>query len=157
MLDPYRYDTAKFRANGVASREDNNSFGELQLDAGKSVVVVTRPVENGNGNLVQTGCSITGRLHYTTTPGNWSNSVTVTGIFHPAGLSNKPIFDYYTFDLGPSPPVPRSNSGWKPSTPPAPPMPKTPATTSISPSPERPGTPTWTACRTNGKWTLSET
>lgn len=101
MLDPYRYDTAKFRANGVASREDNNSFGELQLDAGKSVVVVTRPVENGNGNLVQTSCSITGRLHYTTTPGNWSNSVTVTGVFHPAGLSNKPIFDYYTFDLGP--------------------------------------------------------
>ena len=97
-LDPYRYDNAKARANGRAPQESNNSFG--QFDAGQAVTIVARPVENGNGNLVQTSCSSTALLHYTTTPGDWSNAQTVQGVFSPAGLSNKPIFDFFSFDLG---------------------------------------------------------
>lgn len=100
-LDPYRYDNEKVRVNGAAANA-SKSFG--QFPTGTVVTVVARPVENGNGNSVQTACSIVSKLHYTTTPGNWANAVTVTGVFHAAGFSNKPIFDYYSYPIGALPP-----------------------------------------------------
>jgi|APTNR8051073442_1049403.scaffolds.fasta_scaffold00006_102 hypothetical protein len=97
-IDPYRYDNEKVRVNGVAAN-NSKSFG--QFAAGQSITVVARPVENGNGNNVQQGTvSITSVLHYTTTPGNWANEVAVTGVFHSAGFSNKPIFDYFSYGIG---------------------------------------------------------
>jgi hypothetical protein len=96
-LDPYRYDNEKVRVNGQAGY-GGRQFGEFA--AGPAITVVARPVENGNGNNVQTACSIVSKLHYTTTPGQWDNAVTVTGVFHAAGFSNKPIFDYFTYSLG---------------------------------------------------------
>lgn len=97
-LDPYRFDNEKVRVNGAAA-DSNKSFG--QFAAGQAITVVARPVENGNGNNVQQGTvSITSVLHYTTTPGNWANEVAVTGVFHSAGFSNKPIFDNFTYAIG---------------------------------------------------------
>ncbi len=101
-LDPYRYDNEKVRVNGTAA-DGSKSFGQFASDA--SITVVARPVENGNGNSVQQGTvSITSVLYYTTTPGNWDHQVAVTGVFHAAGFSNKPIFDYFSYTLGVLPP-----------------------------------------------------
>ncbi len=97
-IDPYRYDNEKVRVNGAAAASGTN-FG--QFAAGQAITVVARPVENGNGNNVQQGTvSITSVLHYTTSPGNWASEVAVTGVFHSAGFSNKPIFDYFTYSIG---------------------------------------------------------
>lgn len=96
-LDPYRYDNEKVRVNGQAGY-GGRAFGEFA--AGQAITVVSRPVENGNGNNVQTACSIVSKLHYTTTPGNWDSAVTVTGVFHGAGFSNKPIYDYFSYAVG---------------------------------------------------------
>lgn len=96
-LDPYRFDNEKVRANGTAA-DAGKRFG--QFAAGQAVTIVARPVENGNGNNVQTACSIVSKLHYTTVSGNWDNAVTVTGVFHAAGFSNKPIFDYFSYAVG---------------------------------------------------------
>ncbi len=96
-LDPYRYDNEKVRVNGAAGGTAQD-FGEFA--SGQALTVSTRPVENGNGNNVQTACAITSVLHYTTVSGNWASAVSVTGVFHAAGFSNKPIYDYFTYDLG---------------------------------------------------------
>ncbi len=96
-LDPYRFDHEKVRVNGAAGGVSQN-FGEFAI--GQAISVVTRPVENGNGNSIQTACSITSVLHYTTVSGNWANATAVTGVFHAAGFSNKPIFDYYAYSIG---------------------------------------------------------
>lgn len=96
-LDPFRYDNALVRVNGSAAY-GGRQFG--QFGAGQSITVVARPVENGNGNLVQMTCSIVSKLHYRVLPNAWSSAVTVTGVFHGAAMSNKPIFDYFSYSLG---------------------------------------------------------
>lgn len=101
-LDPYRQDNTRVRVNGVSGFNNGRMFG--QFEAGLPITVVARPVENGNGNYVQTGCSIVSKLHYRILPNPWSSAVTVTGVFHAAAMSNKPIFDYYSYSLGVLPP-----------------------------------------------------
>ena len=97
-LDPYRYDNEKVRVNGAAG-DAGRSFGEFA--SGTFISVVARPVENGDGNSVQQGpVSLRSVLHYTTVSGNWANAVSVTGVFHAAGFSNKPIFDYVSYPIG---------------------------------------------------------
>lgn len=100
-LDPYRQDNEKIRVNGAAKNAQQD-FGTFTT--GQYITVVTRPVENGNGGSVQFACSIVSKLHYTTTPGNWANAITVTGRFNAAAMSNKPIFDNYSYDIGMLPP-----------------------------------------------------
>ncbi|MBU0676852.1 MAG: hypothetical protein KJ626_01940 [Verrucomicrobia bacterium] len=97
-LDPYRFDNEKVRANGLASDASSHGFGEFQ--SGQTVTIVARPVENGNGDLVQEGSvTMESILHYTLT-GDYSDVVSVTGTFHTAYFSSKPHFDYFSYDLG---------------------------------------------------------
>jgi len=97
-LDPYRNDTEKVRVNGLAANA-SHSFGVFQ--DGQNLTVVARPVENGNGNLVQQyGVSFGSWLEYSTDPTFQTGVTRVQGVFHPAGMSNKPIFDYCSYELG---------------------------------------------------------
>ncbi len=97
-LDPYRGDREKVRVNG-RTKDAALWFGAI--DAGLPITVSARPVENGNGNLVQLS-QVTTRSYcvYTTKQGDWSNAQVAQGVFRSGGISNKPIFDYFTYDLG---------------------------------------------------------
>jgi len=96
-LDPYRFDNELVRANGIASDAGDHGFGSF--DAAQNITIRARPVENGNGNLVQDGVTMTSVLHYTLT-GLYDDTVSVTGTFHAAGFSSNPVFDYFSYDLG---------------------------------------------------------
>jgi hypothetical protein len=85
------------RVNGRAKDANRDFGGFLPAD---NLTVVARPVESSNGENAQFAVSFTSWLVYTTTPGNWTGAKVVAGTFHAAGLSNKPIFDYVSFNLG---------------------------------------------------------
>jgi hypothetical protein len=96
-LDPYRGDVERVRANG-RTKDANLSFGSFTPS--QNVTISTRPVENGNGESVQFGpVEMVSYLVYATDP-SFANAQTVYGDFHSAAFSNKPIFDYTSFNLG---------------------------------------------------------
>jgi len=98
-LDPYRGDMEKVRANGRSPNAQSHGIGVFQV--GEAITVVARPVENGNGGILQNSVTMESVLTYTTTPGNWDDAVSVTGTFHAASSTGtRPIFDYFSYDLG---------------------------------------------------------
>lgn len=97
-LDPYRGDVERVRVNG-RTRDSNNGFGPVSPV--EPIIVTTRPAESSNGSTVQFGVALSTFLVYTTRPGDWSQAQLVYGTFVPGAFSNKPIFDFTTFNLGP--------------------------------------------------------
>ena len=96
-MDPYRGDSEKIHVNG-RTKDASLRFGSF--GPGEQVTVSARPVENGNDNLVQFSVEMTSLLVYTTNPNDWSQAVGVPGVFRTGGISNKPIFDSFSYDLG---------------------------------------------------------
>ena len=96
-IDPYRSDLERVRANGRA-KDANWNFGAFT--ASQTVTITTRPIESGNGENPQFGpVEMISYLVYATNP-SFANATTVYGDFHGGGLSNKPIYDYTSFNLG---------------------------------------------------------
>jgi hypothetical protein len=100
-LNPYQGALDRVRVNG-RSKDGNQSFGTFT--AAEPLVVTARPAESSNGSAVQFAVELTSFLVYTTTPGQWGQAQIVYGSFSPGAFSNKPIFDFTTFNLGVLPP-----------------------------------------------------